>query len=216
MPRRHGKFMTVKLHAFVTSALSHKSTVSFTLQPLRIRRKASLPTIMMIGRDVHTIHITLPGRQPWPSCRYPYWMSEQFSVSSHLWTRELYIWKNTKCLKTVTFFFGVTSRLSWLSSKKQWRSSNSCYWRAKLVRVLNFPPRGTRCFRLEVELRAQNSAVSVLAACSRQAVWSGTGLTRYFQLCWTRHAKPASMNPPFFVHCVLSPWYLTTSWLRTG
>lgn len=113
MPRRHGKFMKVQLHAFVTSALSRKSTASFTLQPLRIRRKASLPLRQMIGSDAGTIHISLLGRQPWQSSWYLFRMSEQVSISSHLWTTKLYIWKNTKCLKTATFFLrrDVTFRL---------------------------------------------------------------------------------------------------------
>jgi hypothetical protein len=55
--------MKAKLHAFVASALSRKSTVSFTLQPLRIRRKASLPTRQTIGSDADTTHISLPGKQ---------------------------------------------------------------------------------------------------------------------------------------------------------
>lgn len=73
--------MKVKLHAFVTSALNRKSTVSFMLQPLRIRRKASLPTRQMIGSDAGTIHISLPGRQPWSSSRY---LSEWASNSAFL------------------------------------------------------------------------------------------------------------------------------------
>ena len=147
--------MKVKLHAFETSALSRKSTVSFKLQPLRIRRKVSLPTRQMIGRDADSIRISLPRRHPWPSSRYLYWMSEQFSISSHLWTNKLYIWKNTKVFEDGYFFLRreVTLRLV-VVKKKQWRTSNSCYWRAKLVRVLNFPPRGTRSLRLEVEVKS--------------------------------------------------------------
>jgi hypothetical protein len=206
MPRRHGKFMRVKLYAFVTSALSRKSTVSFTLQPLRIRRKASLPTRRMIGSDAETINIFLPGRQPWPSSRYLFWMSEQFSISSHLWMRKLYIWKNTKCLKTDTFVLrrDVTFRLVIVKETK--KVFKLLLLKSKTCWGVKFSTKRNTSFRLEVELQAQNSAVSIPVACSRQAVWSGIGLTRYFQLCWTRHAKPASMNLPFFVHCVLSPW----------
>lgn len=205
MPRRHGKFMKVKLQAFVTSALSRKSTDSFMLQPLRIRRKASLPTRQTIGSDADTIHISLPGRQPWPSSRYLIWMSEQFSISSHLWARKLYVWKNTKCLKTAIFLRrDVTFRL--VIVKETMKVFKLLYLKSKTCSGVKFSTNRNTMFSSGSWVKAQNSAVSVPAACSRQAVWSGSGLTRYFQLCWTRHAKPASMNPSFFVHCVLSPW----------
>ena len=111
--------MKVKLHAFETSALSRKSTVSFKLQPLRIRRKVSLPTRQMIGRDADSIRISLPRRHPWPSSRYLYWMSEQFSISSHLWTNKLYIWKNTKVFEDGYFFLRREATLRLVVVKKK-------------------------------------------------------------------------------------------------
>jgi hypothetical protein len=49
--------MKVKLQAFETSARS-KLTLSFTLQPIRIRKKTSLPTRQMNGwgRGDQTLH----------------------------------------------------------------------------------------------------------------------------------------------------------------